>query len=159
LRFHVVLQRRASSMATACAFCVTAQQAISQPLRSHVINSWCSLKGAKPRLMATKRSHNRITKPIGTRNFRITPGSGFEPERPDRDSDSRGHRICPLCHPGSLALLFRRERMLKDKRVLFIKSLVRLSQPWLKERYCAVINERCKGGTDKRANNHREPGH
>ncbi len=33
-----------------------------------------------------------------------TPGSGFEPERPERDSDSRGHRICPLCHPGSYNL-------------------------------------------------------
>jgi hypothetical protein len=141
-----VRQRRARSIATACAFCVTAQQAISHPLRSHIINSWCSLKGAKP---------------IGTQNLGITPGSGFEPERPDRDSDSRGHRICPLCHPGSPALLvlLLRERMLKDKRVLFIKSLVRLSQPRLKERYCTVINERCNGGTDKRANNHCEPGH
>ncbi len=34
----------------------------------------------------------------------LTPGSGFEPERPKRDSDSRGHRICPLCHPGSFSL-------------------------------------------------------
>ena len=37
--------------------------------------------------------------------FGLTPGSGFEPERPKRDSDSRGHRICPLCHPGTLSHL------------------------------------------------------